>query len=722
MIKKSRAEFFKLHSHSLKTRLVIFVGALSLVTIVILAMVNYLSLSSAIKTTIDDMIMPITQESASDISSKIDMLKAQSETVLLRTLGSNAIGIDLSTGAYIRQQVRDTGIGATSFVLYKSGAYFTSSDDITGGADADAIKETDIYKEARTVKKTVISDPFPKEDGTGSQFMVVVPGMLNVTSYTLVLYFDADELNSIVNTVQFGETGRVYLINSESRTIADRDAERVNSNYNVTELAASDSSYQVLADVHALALAKETGSTTGKVEGVSCQIAYAPVENSDWAVILVAPEAEFEAPKNQSVRIIIIFSVVILLLTFVFTFLIMSGIVSPIIDTTERLKDLAEGDLKSPVEVVNSKNEVGVLSGSLNETVTSLNQYIDEISGALANISEGNLVFEMNGEFKGDFIEIKNSFEDILSELRKTFEQINLAAVQVNDGASQVSEGAQLLSGGAIQQSEAINNVSNQMEDIVRHVTSNTDAAAATEELVNNIKQQIDACSGEMANMLQSMQDITKSSSQISEIIKVIDDIAFQTNILALNAAVEAARAGEAGRGFAVVADEVRSLANMSADAAAQTNELIDDSIRNIKHGMVIAKTTASALEEIVTGAAEINEKISLIVDASREQANVVTAIKAGVVQVTEVIDNNTSTAEESAAAAEQMSSQADMLSRMIAKFKYSADETDTAESDEETEPIENESADESIEGTGDFTPIQFDSDDDFAPDPDSKY
>ncbi|MBQ2824451.1 MAG: methyl-accepting chemotaxis protein [Oscillospiraceae bacterium] len=676
-MKKLNLGEFKFEFKSLKMKLIAFVCAMLLVIIAVLSIVSMSSMSSGITDTVNLMVDPLNKEVASDVSSKIDMLKAQSETVLLRTLSSNQIGVDQSTGAYLKQQIRDTGLGAKEFVLFKAGSYYTSSENIKK-EDCDAIKQLDIYVKARTTKKVEVCDPHVTEDGTNAEFVVVVPGMLGVTSYTLVMYFDVDVLSQICNSVQFGETGRTYLINSEGRVIAGT-LEEVVTEYNPSILAETDRSYKKIAEVHELAIAQETGTTTGNVNGIASQIAYAPIANSEWAVILVAPESEFTGSVVTSSIVILVISVIMLVASVICTFIIMNGIVNPISKVTSRLKLLSDGDLESPVDVIRQKNEIGILSASLNTTVDSLRMYIEDISRSLEKISDGDFAFAVDANYMGDFVKIKDSFNNILAQLRKTFEKINSAAVQVSDGASQVASGAQHLSVGAVQQSEAINRVSMQIDDIVKNVAVNADAAEGTGKLVDRIEEQIDSCNKEMNKMLASMSDITKSSSQISEIIKVIDDIAFQTNILALNAAVEAARAGDAGRGFAVVADEVRNLANMSADAAKQTGELIEDSLRTVKHGTVIAKTTAESLNEIVASASEINEKVKDIADASKEQNDIVEAIRDSVQQVTGVIDNTSSTAEQSAAAAQEMSGQAEMLREMIAQFKYEIDFDETA-------------------------------------------
>lgn len=664
----------KIKNGGLKLKLVLCVCILSLATVITMALVNFISMSTAINTTIDEMVMPITTETASDISGRIDMLKAQTEVILLRTLASSGIGVEKSTQAYINQQIRDTNIGARDYILYKSGAPYACSDGYDTEEIYEPIRKTDAYITAKKKNIAVMTDPVLKADGSGSEFTIIVPGMLNVTGYTLVLFFDVETLGDIVDTINFGETGGAYLINSEGRTVVDRNLENVINQQNYTVLAETDNKYKEIAEIHALALAGETGCTSAVVDGVKCEVAYAPIANTDWAAILTAPESEFRSPLKASMTLILIISIIILVVSFIVTLVTMTNIVKPIISTTNRLKALSEGDLESPVKISKEKNEVGVLSASLDETVRSMKMYIGYISDALSNIAAGNLAFEMDQDFKGDFVKIKYSFNAILADLRKTFAQISLASGEVNDGASQVASGAQLLSSGSSQQSESIKDVYDQIEDIKHKISSNTDAAMQTEKLVDEIGVQIDSCNNDMKAMLSSIDDISKSSTQISEIIQVIEDIAFQTNILALNAAVEAARAGDSGKGFAVVADEVRNLANMSADAAAQTTQLIEDSLKNVKHGTSVARTAADALNEIIISAADISEKVKSITNDSQAQNDSINEIRKHVKQITDITESNASTAEQSAATAEELSGQSEMLKQMISKFSFEGD------------------------------------------------
>lgn len=690
---KAKSKFnissFRLDRNSIKTKLIRFVCLMSIGVVLLLAFVNYFSLSGGVKSTVNQMITPLTTEAASDVSVKISQLKIKSDTAFQKTLCSNNIGTSKGALSYLKYMFNEYKLDVKDFAMFKLGDYFIGSDRFNA-ENAEALKELEVYQKAKS-KGIAVTEPIPYEDGSGSEFIIAVSGTSNVTSYVLVIYYDAQILSDIVDSVQFSENSTAYIINSEGTIIASNDISNVTNKVNYNTLAETDSSYKPIAELQALAMSGESGSESIVFEGVKSRTAYSPIDDSDWSLILIGPESDFNGILKTTTTLIIVISVVLLVAAFICTFIIMNGVVNPIIGVTSRLKALSDGDLSSDTPVIKQKNEVGVLSESLAATVTSLRAYIEQISEALGMIAEGNLAFEMDGEFRGDFVKIKESFNAILSQLRNTFGKISESANTVTIGASQVASGSQLLSSGAAQQSEAVNEVSNRMEDIVEHISDSVKSASETEVLAANIKDQIHSCNHEMTKMLGSMDDISKSSAQISDIIRVIDDIAFQTNILALNAAVEAARAGDAGLGFAVVADEVRNLANMSADAAKQTSELIEDSLRNVKRGTVIAKTTAESLDRIVLGASEINDKVKSIAESAEQQNKLISDIYNSVNSVTVVIDSTTATAEQSSAAASDMSEQAEVLRDMIDFFKIdfndSTAEEEIPKNEEEAPP-----------------------------------
>lgn len=342
---------------------------------------------------------------------------------------------------------------------------------------------------------------------------------------------------------------------------------------------------------------------------------------------------------------------------------------------SKRLQDISDGDVHTFTEKLDAKTEFEDLYNTLEDTVVHLNEVINEINKGLDKLAEGDLNYRLSDDWKGDFGLISGKYNDITASLRKTFRNIDSASNQVSNGSQQVADGAQTLSQGATEQAASIDQLNDQISTISKKVDNTADFAANAMKVVNDTGDKIRECGDEMSQMLTAMDDINKSSAEISKIIKVIDDIAFQTNILALNAAVEAARAGNAGKGFAVVADEVRNLAAKSAEAASQTTSLIENSIESVKRGADIAHETAGTLDKIVKNASLISDEVSKISDASNEQASEIRRVSQGVEQIAAVVQSNTATAEESAATSEELSGQSGVLRNLLAHFKIDGED-----------------------------------------------
>ena len=406
---------------------------------------------------------------------------------------------------------------------------------------------------------------------------------------------------------------------------------------------------------------------------------YAPLFVGDEIIGILSTGVHIDdtlAAQSNMLRGVIIIAIIVGAIGIALVFMMSMSLVSrPLRKISVFAEKIATGELgisadsKATIDVY-THDEVGYLARDLEQVYARLKGYIGEIRIRMQGLAEGDLATESAYDFSGDFTLIKASVNDIIRNLNKTISEIDLVSTQVNTGSAQMASGSRTLAQGSAEQASAIDELSAAIAAISEKIKATASMAERAAELAITIQTNAEKGNARMYEMKAAVDDISHASQNIRQVIKAIDDIAFQTNILALNASIEAARAGVHGKGFAVVAEEVRNLAEKSAAAAKNTGDLISNSIEKAELGARIAEDTAESLAEIMSGINESSQIASSIAISSGEQSEGIDHINSGIDQVSMVVTQNSVTAKESAAASIKMSEQSSLLKKLIQRFK----------------------------------------------------
>ena len=393
-------------------------------------------------------------------------------------------------------------------------------------------------------------------------------------------------------------------------------------------------------------------------------------DNSEFSAVFVSDASGIYGGGKIALILILVWAGVLTCIGVVVSIGVAKKIAASIVPTAECLEKFSRGVIDTTFKANDRGDETEVLSQGMEKTINNLGAYIRDIDFMLSEIANGNLTVESSCDYEGDFNNIKLSLDNIAESLKSTISAIREAGAQVNSGVGSLASGAQSLADNSTTEAGTLK----ELDTLVKNINDNVNANAEMTDRMRGLSEQtvenVRIGNSNMKNLSGAIEDIRKASEEIQTIAKLIDDIAFQTNILALNAAVEAARAGDAGKGFAVVADEVRNLASKSAEAAKDAVRVIGRCVAAVDEGVKLNQSASDSLEKVSESVEEFSVLVGKVADSSSQQARDITTVNNGLTSITSVVQSNAATAEESAASSEELASQAQVLENRLRGFK----------------------------------------------------
>lgn len=466
----------------------------------------------------------------------------------------------------------------------------------------------------------------------------------------------------------------IFLNVADGRYLYNEDSSLINK---ITE----DKGCLEIIDVIKGGIADNTGTYSyTDTDGTSYLTVYRYMEDRDWAFIVKDKHSEVFGSVNSVNLIIIVMCALFTVVLVAVTIIIMGSVgreLNAVKNSIEGIGRLELDAAKLTEKYTGRKDEVGRISDAVGALSVTLKNAVNDIGRVIGEMSEGNLtvnVSENRSYYIGDLEDLAVSLEKLNrlnSELVELMRNISTAAEQVHSGSGQVAKGSGYLSAASVEQTSSIEELANSIHKIEGKAASNSESCSDAQQLILQTYDHVREANDKMSMLTEAMDNIGNSSAQIINIIKTIEDIAFQTNILALNAAIEAARAGEVGKGFAVVADEVRNLAAKSAEAVSNTAKLIEQSTEAVKSGTDVVNQTAEAMTLLNDCIVRVKSIVEAIADSSNEQTQMVNKIDDDISKIAGTVQSNSATAEESAAVSEELSGQAGILKELVGKFNF---------------------------------------------------
>ncbi len=604
-----------------------------------------------------DTLQPMARQSAKPVEANIHMLADR----MMKIAGDYRMNPEnKETAAASRNEVLEEA--AEVYELYTIALYDLNGKLIQGIGDAPEelnetffsyLKETDnLTTDSSTIvqKNLGITMGMPVKDGEETALYVV-----GVYKY--------DALDDVIGSINLGKHGMAYMVNREGVVTAHPDETHALEQNTLEQVSGGNA--EALDGV----TTGETGAAEFLVDGQNILAAFSPVRGTQWSLVIQIPKSDYNSKIYGAMLVAVLATLAVLVVSMLLVLQLARSISRPVKSVTGRMLALSEGDLHTEVEHARSKDELEVLTETLDDTVQSVNRYISDIRQVLTQVADGNLRVKPQVDYKGDFALIRASLGTILQSMNETIAGFRSAAVRLAGMAEELKEQSGQLHHASLEQNQSTEELVCEVSNVKERIAKVSEHSGQTRTKTEEIVQCVQEANERMTSLSGAMDNISANAQEITKIAKAIEDIAFQTNILSINASVEAARAGMAGKGFAVVAEEVRQLASRSAEAAKHATEMVGSTRSIIETGVKLTAATAGSLADISNVSDQIGEFTDHLVIAVQGQEEALAIMEEKIGTISSIADRNLQNAEGTEQSSGLLAREAEALSSQVEKF-----------------------------------------------------
>lgn len=660
----------KNNSHSRKTRRSLNGRILKnttlniLILVIICCVIMALSMQSLANNILLDSLQPMARQSSKTVEANIHMLADRMMTIAgdsrMSSTGTDDVRLDAAVIRKNRKEVLTEA--AEIYELHTIALYDLQGRLIQGIDDAPENLEDNFFALLKETDNLTTSSSTIFNGKLGITMGMPVKENQETVFYVVGVY-KYDALNDVISSINLGKHGTAYMVNREGLITGHPDQSLVLTESTLAQL--NDGNEESLSHV----MSGKTGSEEYSIGNENMLVAFSPIRGTQWFLVIQIPKSDYDHLINAAMMVAILSTLAVLIISILVVLRLSRSISRPVKSVTNRMVALSDGDLHTEVTPVNSRDELELMTQTLDATVESVNRYISDIQQVLTQIADGNLRVSAQVDYKGDFALIQTSLRTIIQSMNETIKGFRAAATRLAAMSEELNGQSGQLHQASLEQNQSTETLVHEVSLVKERLSSVTESSSQTRAKTEEIAQCIQEANSRMSSLTNAMDDISSNAQEITKIAKAIEDIAFQTNILAINASVEAARAGEAGKGFAVVANEVKQLAAKSAEAAQNATEMVTSTKVIIQTGVELTADTAGSFSAISSVSDQISAISDMLVTAVNSQRNALSLMDERIEAISEIADRNLQNAGGMEQASGSLAKEAEKLQAQVEKF-----------------------------------------------------